>query len=134
MFPRTDSPRRRRRGGYTLIELLVVVVFIAILATIALNRFQDVSRKSLDTTIKSDIRNAVAAEVRYYTDAGAYIPFSVTSGGKATELDFDASPGVSITATLAGAGIKIVGSHPGSTQSWCLNTSSSSEIVSGTSC
>ncbi|MFN2421752.1 MAG: type IV pilin protein [Gemmatimonadota bacterium] len=70
MFPPTDS-LRRLRGGYTLIELLVVVVFIAILATIALNRFRNVSQKSIDTTIKSDIRNAMAAEVGYYADAGS---------------------------------------------------------------
>jgi type IV pilus assembly protein PilE len=133
MSPRIDSARRNPRGGYTLIELLVVVVFIAILATIALNRFRNVSRQSIDATIKSDIRNALSAEEEYYVDAGAYVPFSVTSGGSATELGFQASPGVSVTATLEGTGVKIVGSHPGSTESWCLSTATS-EIVSGTSC
>jgi hypothetical protein len=103
------------------------------LATIALNRFRNVSRQSIDATIKSDIRNAMTAEEAYFADQGAYIAFSVTSGGSATELEFDASPGVSVTTTLEGAGIKIVGSHPASTESWCLSTASS-EIVSGTTC
>ena len=135
MVRSNDSARRNARAGYTLIELLVVVAFIAILSAIAVNRFRNVSRQSIDAAIKSDIRNALTAEERYYSDEGSYVAFSVMSGGSTTEPEFKASPGISITATIEGPGIKIVGTHAGLGDSWCLNTSGSdSEIVSGTDC
>ena len=110
-----------------------MVVFISILATIAISRFRNVSQQSIDATIKSDIRNAMTAEEQYYADQEAYLSFSVANGGAATGVEFQASPGVSVTATLQGAGVMIVGSHPATTDSWCMSTSSG-EVVRASSC
>jgi Tfp pilus assembly protein PilE len=116
-----------------LIELLVVMAFISILAAIAISRFRNVKGKGIDATIKTDLRNALTAEEEYYVDQGTFVAFSVSSGGRATELEFTASPEVSVTATLQGAGIRIVGSHPAATNSWCLSTASG-EVLAGTIC
>lgn len=120
-------------AGYTLIEILVVVSFIAILASIAIQRFPTVRELTLAAEVKSDLQNAMKAEEAFFVDSGRYEPFSVTDGGSIAIPEFSASSGVSVTAILVGEGVRLVGSHKGSSTPYCLSTTSG-KIVEGTGC
>lgn len=130
-----DAPAARRRGpnGFTLIELLIVVVVLGILAIISVQGLEGYRRRALSAAVKTDLRNAMAAEEGYFADYGAYTAFSVADGGSVSAPDFTASQQVSITATLVGSGIRIEGSHAASTETWCISTVSG-KVVEGSGC
>src|SRR5688572_9128034 len=62
----------REDEGFTLIELMVVVLIIAILLAIAIPTFLGARERAQNRAAQSDIRNALAAEKVYYTDAEVY--------------------------------------------------------------
>src|SRR5688572_9060396 len=62
----------REDEGFTLIELMVVVLIIAILLAIAIPTFLGARERAQNRAAQSDIRNALAAEKVYYTDAELY--------------------------------------------------------------
>ena len=52
------------RKGFTLVELLIVVVIIAVLASVAIPKFMDSQRRSLESSVREQIhilRNAIAS-------------------------------------------------------------------------
>jgi type IV pilus assembly protein PilA len=122
-----------RRAGFSLVELLVVVAFIAILAAIAVPHFASVTDRAHDATVKSDVRNALSAEEEYYVHQGQYVAFVAADGERVTPPGYATSSGVTVTGTLVGGGIRLVGSHPGATTSWCLS-SIDGELVAGEEC
>lgn len=128
-----DIPGWKGTGGFTLIELLVIVSFIAILASIAINRYPAVRDLAVDAAAKSDLKNAFKAEEVYYADHGEYVAFEVSDGGSAEEIGFNASQGVSLTATVENGGLRIVGSHASSSKTWCVS-SESGNVTEGSSC
>ena len=73
----------RSRHGFTMIELLIIIVIIAVLAAIALPRFQESKRQAFVATMKSDLRNIVSAAEAKFSDDGTYanyIPPQASSG------------------------------------------------------
>ncbi|HEV8411930.1 MAG TPA: prepilin-type N-terminal cleavage/methylation domain-containing protein [Gemmatimonadaceae bacterium] len=95
-----------KRAGFTLIELLIVVVIIAILAAIAIPKFQNTKGKAQLAAMKSDLRNLSTAEEAYMFDNGAYT-------GDITSLSYATSPGVILTITNATAsGWSAISTHP----------------------
>lgn len=135
---RTRAPIRRagiesRRAGFSIIELLVVMSIVAILASIAVPRFTSVTEGSQEAAVKSDVRNALSAQEQYFVDNGTYAEFDVEPGGSVEVPTFRASPGVSVTATMDGSDVKIVGSHLATSSTWCMNSSSGS-LVRGDDC
>src|SRR2546426_12581108 len=60
------------RKGFTLIELMIVVVIIGILAAIAIPKFANTKAKAYIASMKSDLRNLVTAEERYFADSVKY--------------------------------------------------------------
>ncbi len=119
--------------GFSLIELLVVVSFIAILASIAIPRFNTVKELTGDAAVKSDLQNAMKVEEGWYADHGEYVAFDIQEGGASTEPPIQASKGVDLTGTLIPGGIRIVGSHGSSSRSWCIS-SEAGKVTSGTIC
>lgn len=132
----THLPRPSRQAaerGFSLIELLVVVSFIAILASIAIPRFNTVRELAVDAAVKSDLQNAMKAEEGWYADHGEYVAFDIQDGGRATEPPLEASSGVDLSGTLITGGIRIVGSHGSSSRSWCIS-SEVGKVTAGDTC
>ena len=130
---RTRSTNLRRADGFSMMELMIVMVVVTILAMIVLLRSGDSRGRAENVAIKSDLQHAMQAELSYYADQNAYVAFATGPGGAVTTPEFRASPGVSITATIAGSQLTIVGSHPSATTDWCLS-SDSGGVVEGNTC
>lgn len=88
--PGSASNRKRARAAFTLIELMFVVMVVAILASIAIAKFNTSKQRAYVAAMKADLRNlATSAESRYELD-GTYANVVVPQG----------SPGVTTTITL----------------------------------
>ena len=81
--------RLRIRKGFTLIELLIAMEIVAILATIATPRLQQLKTNAYVAGMRSDLRNLVTAEEVFFADSAKYtstvsqLKYSVTGGGTA---------------------------------------------------
>ena len=58
--------QRAANAGMTLLELLVVIAVIGILAAISLQELNNHRRRAIDTSMRSDLRNAAMAMESYY--------------------------------------------------------------------
>lgn len=83
--------------GFTLIEVLVVLVLAGILAVIAIPRVSAARERAYVATMKSDLRNLVAAQAAYFATHEAYAAALPTgfhsSGGVTLVMDSATSTG-----------------------------------------
>lgn len=98
----------QRRSGFTLIELLIVMVIIGILASVAIQSFQGVKRRSYRAQMQSDLRHLVIAQEQYMSDNGIYAPnvtllqpAFVATGGNTLTITQSSGSGWSATAISA---------------------------------
>ncbi len=87
---------RLSSSGFTLVELLVVVAIISILAAIAIPQFTAYRVHSIDTQMKSDLKNAAVAMESYYAEYKTY----PTAVGDITAVGFRQTDGVTLEITL----------------------------------
>ena len=89
------------RKGFTLIELLIVVVIIGILAAIAIPKFANTKEKAVVASMKSDLKNLVAAQEAFFSDnqdyAGSVAATQTNGTGGAGVLAFTPSANNAIT-------------------------------------
>lgn len=83
-------------SGFTLIELLVVVAIVSILAAVAIPQFTSYRVHSIDTQMKSDLKNAAVAMESYYAEYKSY----PTDVNDITAVGFRQTDGVTLEIAL----------------------------------
>lgn len=64
--------KQKFRGGFTLVELLIVIIIIAVLASIAIPKFNSAWRASSESRLRENLREYRAAIERFRNDTGLY--------------------------------------------------------------
>lgn len=68
--------RLGRAKGFTLVELLIVIIIIAVLAAVAIPRFQDATRRAKESAVKEHLRYLRNAIGTFHEDTNRW-PLSI---------------------------------------------------------
>ena len=99
--------------GFSLLELLVVVAIIGLLTAIAIPEFLSYRARSVDSQMKSDLKNAAVAMDSYFAEKKVY-PTSVAA---IVAVGFTQTEGVALTiAVPTPSSFTITASKPSGTQ------------------
>jgi len=76
----------KKEKGFTLIELMIVIAIVGILAAVAIPQFTTYRTRSLNSSAKADLRNAMTAQEAYFVDLEDYADTTNTLIGDAYGL------------------------------------------------
>ena len=65
---------KRRRRGFSFVELLVTMIFIGLLARLAVPRYGEMKRRAVAASIIGDVHAIRIAAFTHYTEHGAFPP------------------------------------------------------------
>ena len=74
----------RRRAGFTFIELLMVMLFIGILAAMAVPRFREFKTRAYLGAMQSDLGNLRIAQEEYWAEHNVYVTDTAALGMRIT--------------------------------------------------
>lgn len=101
---------RRQTRGFTLIELLIVIVILGILVAIVVPKFANGKERAIVSSMRSDLRNLVAAEEAFFTNALTYYGGAVPDPA----FSYNVTQGVSVAlSSVTNAGWAATASHTG---------------------
>lgn len=110
--------------GFSLIELLVVVLFISILATIAIAGYPYMRERAGDAAAKSDLKNAAIFQEDYYSDNQTYADQTALDAG------FAGTENVTVSVLSADpGGYEMSANHAASSESFCLSSADGAVVV-----
>lgn len=105
------------RKGFSLIELLIVILFISILASIAIASYPYMREKAGNAASKSDLKNAAIFQEDYYSTNDTY------ADQTAVDAQFQTTENVTLTVISAGdGGYEMSATHAASTETFCLSS------------
>lgn len=105
------------RKGFTLIELLIVILFLSVLATIAISAFPFMRAKAGNAAAKSDLKNAAIFQEDYYAMNDTY------ADQTALDAQFQTTENVTVTVVAASdGGYDLSATHVASSETFCLSS------------
>jgi Tfp pilus assembly protein PilE len=75
---------KNRRAGFTFVELLVVVLFIGLLAAMAVPRFREFKERAYLASMQSDLGNLRIAQEEYWAQHNTYVADTASLGVRIT--------------------------------------------------
>lgn len=100
-----------KRKGFTMVELIFVVIFLGILAAIAIPKISGSTETAVLASMKNDARAAITAEDAYYIQSNEYADATVEGGTEGaiaalgtSNIKVGASPNNTVTVTSKDCG------------------------------
>ena len=123
-MPRKQS-HRVQRAGFTLIELLMVIAIIGLLVAIAIPQLASSKSRSIEASMRSDLRNLAAVQEAYYGTHQTY-----AAEGALSTVEFRPSANVTVEIDSAtGTGWGAHADHPAITRTCYIAYGGSSNAV-----
>lgn len=118
-----------RSKAFTLVELLIVIIIVAVLASIAIPKFADSSKRSKEAALKADLKLYREAVERFKADTGvnpASLSDLAATSAPTSGLDSSGTSKAILASSWSGPYLRTVEADPISGASFSYMTTSPS--------